>query len=279
MQILNNGLQVAGGDFEYLWLHLQDDLGAHHYRAIALRELTVLSIDDTEIEDYNIFGRQWSVVRGLYNAHVDFVYTAAGIFTPQHIGVVHLVFHINRMADPAVPVCAHRKGVSLVLHGLHDIADLPVRVCSGIEGMGVSVTGLAHDPRIIGPHSVEPFHTLCPFIEAGGAPFRRHEVLMAAEAVGLVRPWGPRIDLSRVLEAVSESMVALAHESGNRADVVIDPRIPRPLLGDPSQVERCLVHLAAYVTRRSEDGVACLRLGLEKTEQGFAWRFHFDLLL
>jgi hypothetical protein len=88
VEILDNGLQVSHGEFEYLWLQVRDELGINLYRAIALRELITLSIDDTEIEDYNIFGRQWSLVRGMYNAQVDFVYTAAGIFTPLHVGVV-----------------------------------------------------------------------------------------------------------------------------------------------------------------------------------------------
>lgn len=88
MEILDNGLQMGDGHFQHLWLQVRDDYGTHHYRAIALRELTVLSIDDKEIEDYNILGRQWALVSGLYNAGVDFVYSAAGIFTPSHVGVV-----------------------------------------------------------------------------------------------------------------------------------------------------------------------------------------------
>ena len=90
MEILDNGLYMADGQFQHLWLQVRDDYGTNHYRAIALRELTVLSIDDKEIEDYNVLGRQWAMVRGLYNAGVDFVYTAAGIFTPSHVGVVQM---------------------------------------------------------------------------------------------------------------------------------------------------------------------------------------------
>ncbi len=87
MQILDNGLHVEHGEFRYLWLRLTDD-GREFFRVVSLRELTSLAIDDKELEDYNVMGRQWGAVRGLYNAGVDFVYSAAGIFTPDHVGVV-----------------------------------------------------------------------------------------------------------------------------------------------------------------------------------------------
>jgi len=88
MNILDNGIQVQEGQFQYLWFQIVDDLGQHRYRAVALRELTALALDDREIEDYNAWGKQWGAVQGLYNAGVDFVYTAAGMYTPEHVGVV-----------------------------------------------------------------------------------------------------------------------------------------------------------------------------------------------
>ncbi|MBC8503379.1 MAG: ATP-binding protein, partial [Chloroflexi bacterium] len=88
MNILDNGIEVQDGQFQYLWFRIVDDLGKHRYRAVALRELTALALDDKEIEDYNVWGKQWGAVQGLYNAGVDFVYTAAGIYTPDHVGVV-----------------------------------------------------------------------------------------------------------------------------------------------------------------------------------------------
>ena len=32
--------------------------------------------------------KQWAAVRGLYNAQADFIYSSAGIFTPEHVGIV-----------------------------------------------------------------------------------------------------------------------------------------------------------------------------------------------
>jgi hypothetical protein len=88
MRILDNGIKVEHGEFQYLWFRVVDDQGHPRHRAIALRELTALALDTQEIEDYNAWGKQWGVVRGLYNAEVDFVFAAAGMFHPEHIGVV-----------------------------------------------------------------------------------------------------------------------------------------------------------------------------------------------
>ena len=41
-------------------------------------------------EDYDLLGKQWAAVRGLHNAGVNFVYTAMGIYAPDHIGIVQL---------------------------------------------------------------------------------------------------------------------------------------------------------------------------------------------
>ena len=88
MQILDNGIQLEKGNFRYLWFKIRDDLGLVRYRAIALRELTTIALDRDEPDDFNVLGKQQAALRGLYNAGVDFVYAAAGIFKPDHVGVV-----------------------------------------------------------------------------------------------------------------------------------------------------------------------------------------------
>jgi hypothetical protein len=85
MEILDNGLQIENDVLQYAWYRLGTDQG-EHYRCVALRELASLPVDSAE--DYNLLGKQWGAVRGLYNAGVNFIYTASGIFTPEHIGVV-----------------------------------------------------------------------------------------------------------------------------------------------------------------------------------------------
>ena len=85
MEILDNGLHIENDVLEYAWYKLSTEQG-QYFRCVALRELAALPVDS--LEDYNLLGKQWGAVRGLYNAGVNFIYTASGIFTPEHIGVV-----------------------------------------------------------------------------------------------------------------------------------------------------------------------------------------------
>jgi hypothetical protein len=85
MEILDNGLQIENDVLEYAWYRLGTEQG-EYYRCVALGELAALPVDS--LEDYNLLGKQWGAVRGLYNAGVNFIYAASGIFSPEHIGVV-----------------------------------------------------------------------------------------------------------------------------------------------------------------------------------------------
>ncbi|MFZ2096697.1 MAG: serine-rich protein, partial [Anaerolineales bacterium] len=85
MEILDNGLEIENDVLQYAWYQITTEQGVY-YRCVALRELAALPVDS--LEDYNLLGKQWGAVRGLYNAGVNFIYTASGIFTPEHIGVV-----------------------------------------------------------------------------------------------------------------------------------------------------------------------------------------------
>ena len=85
VQVLDNGLYAPDGMLQYAWFRLGTPDG-ERYRCIVLRELS--SIPIAVREDYDLLGKQWAAVRGLYNAGVHFLYSAAGIFTPEHIGIV-----------------------------------------------------------------------------------------------------------------------------------------------------------------------------------------------
>ena len=85
VQVLDNGLYAPEGVLQYAWFRLATPDG-ERFRCIALRELS--SIPIAMREDYDLLGKQWAAVRGLYNAGVHFLYSAAGIFTPEHIGIV-----------------------------------------------------------------------------------------------------------------------------------------------------------------------------------------------
>ncbi|NUM47348.1 MAG: hypothetical protein HUU38_21825 [Anaerolineales bacterium] len=88
LTILDNGLVVKDTLFSHLWFQVRDPYRGEYFRAITLRELTALIVDDQELADYNILGKQWGTMRGAYGAGVDYVYMATGIFSPEHVGVV-----------------------------------------------------------------------------------------------------------------------------------------------------------------------------------------------
>ncbi len=87
LSIMNNGLTIEDGDLRYAWFELQKD-SRRFFRCVALRELKVIPVSVRE--DYDLLGKQWAAVRGLHNAGVNFVYTAMGIYAPDHIGIVQL---------------------------------------------------------------------------------------------------------------------------------------------------------------------------------------------
>ena len=85
MQILDNGLFIKNGNFQYAWFKVRKD-SETIYRCVALRELLVIPVSSKD--DYDLLGKQWGALRGLHNAGVSFVYTAMGIYHPEHIGIV-----------------------------------------------------------------------------------------------------------------------------------------------------------------------------------------------
>ena len=83
--ILDRGLVVDDGRLQYAWFKVQAEQGIR-YHAVALRELAAIPLNLRD--DPDVLGKQWAAVRGLYNARVNFAYAAAGIFAPEHIGIV-----------------------------------------------------------------------------------------------------------------------------------------------------------------------------------------------
>src|SRR5690242_8399530 len=88
ISLIKNGLQINDNVFHYAWYQLNND-GQTFYRAVAFKELITLTMDPRH-EREGILGIQWGAIRGLYNAGVNFVYTACGIFQPEHLGIVQL---------------------------------------------------------------------------------------------------------------------------------------------------------------------------------------------
>ena len=118
MEILDNGIQLDNGRFRYLWFRVRDDFNKVHFRAVTFRELAVIALDRGELEDYNVYGKHVEALRGLYNAEVDFVYTATGIFKPDHVGVVQFfgaAGESDNLAEAAAKAEQHQFAVLATL--------------------------------------------------------------------------------------------------------------------------------------------------------------------
>jgi hypothetical protein len=85
MHILDSGIETHEDKLSYLWFRIATN-GIPVFRCVALRELAFLPVEVRD--DPDVLGKQWAAVRGLYNAEVDFVYTAAGMFSPERLGLV-----------------------------------------------------------------------------------------------------------------------------------------------------------------------------------------------
>ena len=86
IQVLDRGVLFDGEALRAMWFRIRDREGRIRYRAVCLRELAYLPIEARE--DPDILGKQWAALRGLYNAGVDFSYTAMGVYHPRRVGVV-----------------------------------------------------------------------------------------------------------------------------------------------------------------------------------------------
>ncbi len=87
IHLLDSGIRTENGQFRHAWYRIEQD-GNTFFRVAALRELASITTDPQE--EIDILGKQWGAVRGLYNAGVDFLYTACGIFNPEHVGIVQM---------------------------------------------------------------------------------------------------------------------------------------------------------------------------------------------
>ncbi|BAJ64443.1 serine-rich protein [Anaerolinea thermophila] len=87
IRVLDNGLHIEEGVLRYAWFRLETPEG-ERYRCVAFRELASVPYDVAR--DTDTLGRQWAALRGVYNAGVDYLYTALGIFHPEHVGIVQL---------------------------------------------------------------------------------------------------------------------------------------------------------------------------------------------
>lgn len=111
LTILDNGLSIQNGELRYAWFQIQREAEVF-FRCVALRELLVIPVSTRD--DYDLLGKQWGALRGLHNAGVSFVYTAMGIYRPEHIGIVQYYGAAGEGEDEATASHKALLGVSSV---------------------------------------------------------------------------------------------------------------------------------------------------------------------
>lgn len=96
IEILESAIESERGRIRGAWFRIRTPEG-ERFRAVALRELAYVPVNQRD--DPDLLGRQWAAIRGLYNAGVDALYVAAGIFSPRRIGIVQFYGAAAEAAD------------------------------------------------------------------------------------------------------------------------------------------------------------------------------------
>jgi hypothetical protein len=112
LTIHNNGLRIENGQFRYAWYQVSTDSGRPYTRCVALKQLDTIPV--AERDDYNLLGKMWAAMRGVYNAGVNFVAANAGIFQPDHIGLVQFFGAAGEGPDEAAAAENALRGLATV---------------------------------------------------------------------------------------------------------------------------------------------------------------------
>jgi hypothetical protein len=91
LHVIGSGAVFEGEHLDYLWFKLEEHEAGrtyHTFKVIQLRALTHIPVEARD--DPNILGKMVTVLRGLYNARVDFIHLHAGIFDEPALGIVQV---------------------------------------------------------------------------------------------------------------------------------------------------------------------------------------------
>jgi hypothetical protein len=118
LTIHDNGLKIDDGKFRYAWYKVSEstpqghDGGTPYYRCVALKQMDIIPV--TERQDYDLLGKMWRAMRGIYNANVNFVAANAGIFSPEHIGLVQYFGAAGEGPDESTAAASALQGMATV---------------------------------------------------------------------------------------------------------------------------------------------------------------------
>jgi len=111
-RIIDSGWRFSDGHLRHCWFRLADARGRERVRAVTFRELAYLPIETRD--DPDMLGKQWGALRGLYNADVDFCYTALGAFAPEHLGVAQFYGAAAEAETEAIAAAEARRRMAAV---------------------------------------------------------------------------------------------------------------------------------------------------------------------
>jgi signal transduction histidine kinase/DNA-binding response OmpR family regulator len=82
--------------------------------------------------------------------------------------------------------------------------------------------------------------------------------------------------LREIVQSMRDMLLLKAEEKAIDLRVVVDPQIPKRIMGDPTRVNQVLINLAGNAVKFTEHGYVEVRASLHKKEKNKLW-IHFDV--
>ena len=139
-------ISYAGREFEHLILRIRDPERGEIYRVITFQELVYIPTETRE--DPDVLGKQWAVIRGLYAADVDFVYTAMGVYRPEHLGVGQFYGAAAEAYTETMAIREARKRMDAVIATMANFPHMKLKPPAP-ERIGLLLNRIERLPRII----------------------------------------------------------------------------------------------------------------------------------
>ncbi len=113
LTIVDNGLVFAGDsqELDHLWFEVFEREGGqvyHEFRTVRLLHLVAIPFNVRS--EQGALAKMRTVLRGLYNAHVDLAYLVAGIYHPMRLGIVQCYGAVGRAPSLDLAVEQARHG-------------------------------------------------------------------------------------------------------------------------------------------------------------------------
>ena len=139
-------ISYSGSRFDHLILRIQDSERGQLFRVITFQELVYIPIETRE--DPDVMGKQWGVIRGLYDAGVDFIYAAMGVFKPEHLGIGQFYGAAAEAYTEEGAISAARENMGAVIAAMANFPHMRMKPPSP-ERIGLLLARIERLPRIL----------------------------------------------------------------------------------------------------------------------------------